>query len=99
MKYVEYFFECYFNMSADYKEVEDLVEEFGKIESEEIIQGFKKEVESIISLEDWNYIIAAGRINGGRILSYKKAEIFIKYLKALLEGDVVLNKPDFYSKK
>lgn len=97
MNFIEYYFECYFNMSANYDEIESLVEEFIEIEPKESISGFKKEIQEIISLKDWNYIVAVARMKGGRILDNKKAEILVKYLKVLINGETVTKKPDFYA--
>lgn len=51
METIEYFFECYFNMSADYIELEDLIKEFIRIESNNN-NSFKKALTYIIDNEN-----------------------------------------------
>ncbi|MGD1838546.1 MAG: hypothetical protein ACPKPY_10885 [Nitrososphaeraceae archaeon] len=96
MNFIEYYFECYFNMSANYDEIESLIKEFIKIETKEYIDGFKDEITNIILSNDWDYIITIALRKGGRVLDRKKAEMLIKYLKILINEELVTKKPDFY---
>lgn len=86
MKTTEYFFECYFNMSADYNEIDKLVEEFNTIECEEYIDQLKQELSDVIKSNDWKTIIQIASNKGGRKLTENKAQLLINYILAKLEG-------------
>ncbi|GMQ64321.1 hypothetical protein [Vallitalea maricola] len=96
MKTIEYFFDCYFNMSADYDEIEKLVKEFKDIEIEKYVVALEKELIEIIKSENWNAIIEIAHDKGGRILSTKKAEMFSRFLYCLIKGDTNINIQDLY---
>lgn len=96
METIEYFFECYFNMSADYIELEDLINEFIRIESNKNINSFKKALTYIIDNENWHFVIEVASRKGGWQLKPKKAEILIKYIKSLIDGNKPIEKPNFY---
>ncbi|MEA4974027.1 hypothetical protein SDC9_80386 [bioreactor metagenome] len=96
MEIIEYFFECYFNMSANYIELEDLVNEFIQIESNKYINSFKKALTDIIDNENWDIVIEIASSKGGRLLKPKKAEMLVRYLKFLIDGNKPIEKPNFY---
>lgn len=41
---LRYFLECYFNVSADYSELDSLIKEYKKIENREYIEDLKEEI-------------------------------------------------------
>jgi len=96
MEIIEYFFECYFNTSADYIEIEDLVNEFIQSERNKYINSFKKALTDIIGNQNWNIVIEIASSKGGRSLKPKKAEMLVRYLKLLIDGNKPIEKPDFY---
>ncbi|WP_273325602.1 hypothetical protein [Vallitalea guaymasensis] len=96
MKTIEYFFDCYFNMSADYNEIEKLVKEFKHIEAKKYVVALEKELMEVIKSENWKAIIEIAHNKGGRILSNKKAEMFSRFLYSLVKGDTNINIQDLY---
>ncbi|GKX27909.1 hypothetical protein SH1V18_03890 [Vallitalea longa] len=93
---IEYFFCCYFNMSADYSEIEDLVNEFKEIEIEEYIIDLEKELTEIVNTKNWNVIIEIAHDSGGRLLSSNKAEMLSIFLLKFIKGDTNINVQDLY---
>ncbi|GMQ60353.1 hypothetical protein AN1V17_47530 [Vallitalea sediminicola] len=85
MEIIEYFFDCYFNMSADYNEIEKLVEEFKEIELEQYVVALEKELIEVVKSKKWNVIIEIAHNKGERILSNKKAEMLTKFLLSLIK--------------
>ncbi|URZ05800.1 contact-dependent growth inhibition system immunity protein [Clostridium felsineum] len=49
---LRYFFECYFNVSANYSELDMIVTEYKENESKEYIEGLKSEIELILKIND-----------------------------------------------
>ena len=90
MKTLEYFFECYFNISADYSELDELIKEFINIENESYIKNLRCEIEDIVSSRNWNIIIDIASLKGGRRLDATKSDAFIKHLKSTLDGEIIV---------
>ena len=86
-------------MSADYIELEDLVSEFIQIESNKNIKSFKKALTFIIDNENWDIVIKIASSKGGRRLKTKKAEMLIRYIKLLIDGNKPIESPNFYVRK
>lgn len=51
-----YFFECYFNISADYLELDELIDEYKQTESREFVDDLKGEITLLLSINDIKYI-------------------------------------------
>lgn len=78
----EYFFECYFNQSANYDELEYLIDEFLKKEKKETCIIFASEINKIIENRDWDLIKKIARDKGGRILSEQKVKDLMVRIEA-----------------
>jgi len=78
----KYFLECYFNPSADYSELDSLIEDFSKSEIEDTIVGFQEELKYIKSLEEQEYFEIKEFIRkyGMRNMPIEKVKWFIEYL-------------------
>lgn len=97
MKTIEYFFECYFNMSADYSEIEQLVIEFKEIEIDKYLVALENELSDAIVKERWDRISRIALEKGGRVIKNSKSEVLTRYLLDLVKGKTVIAKPDFYN--
>lgn len=76
----KYFLECYFNASADYSELETLVDEYKTIESKDNIEALQIEVKKLIKLSDKGEIWLFIKKYGMRSMRDEKFKWFLNYL-------------------
>ena len=53
---LRYFLECYFNVSADYSELDTLIKEYKDIENDEYIKDLKEEISIVLSVDNIEFI-------------------------------------------
>ncbi|PJI10021.1 hypothetical protein CUB90_20050 [Clostridium sp. CT7] len=53
---LKYFFECYFNVSTNYSELDKLIKEYKKIESEKYVKDLKEEIRLVLSINNIEFI-------------------------------------------
>ncbi|MDC2864641.1 hypothetical protein [Bacillus sp. BP-3] len=53
---LRYFLECYFNVSADYSELDTLIKEYKDIENAEYIKDLKEEISIVLSVDNIEFI-------------------------------------------
>lgn len=75
-----YFIKNYFNWSMDYADLENLVEEFKRLENKEEIETFKNEMETLYILNDPDFIRRLVYNYGKRGMTTEKAINMIKLL-------------------
>jgi hypothetical protein len=68
----KYFLECYFNVSANYDELEQLIEEFNISEGEKYRKQLKMELELILQQGNWDAVKEFVRKHGMRNMSHDK---------------------------
>jgi predicted Ser/Thr protein kinase len=76
----KYFLECYFNPSAYYSELDDLIKEFNTIEPEINKSRLKQELKKLILNENINDTKEFIRKFGMRNMPIEKVKWFIEYL-------------------
>ena len=76
----KYFLEWYFNASADYSELETLVDEYKTIESKDNIEALQIEVKKLIKLSDKGEIWLFIKKYGMRSMRDEKFKWFLNYL-------------------
>ncbi|HDR4570982.1 contact-dependent growth inhibition system immunity protein [Bacillus cytotoxicus] len=75
---LRYFLECYFNVSADYSELDALIKEYKEIESDEYIKNLKEEINLVLSADNIEFIRSFIKKYGMR--NTKSADKFIWFL-------------------
>src|SRR5438477_3495186 len=96
---LKYFVECYFCQTFNFNELDDLIMEFKKIESDLCKELFVQELGYFIDTE--NYVKATRIINryGDRIFDLEKTKKFINYLyDQLLDRPTDVKATDFIKK-
>lgn len=73
----KYFLESYFNVSANYDELEELINEFN-LEDIKYRKGLSAELEIILQLEDWDFVHEFVRKNGMRKMNKDKLEWLVR---------------------
>lgn len=88
LKKFKYFLECYFNPSAYYSELDNLIEDFNKSEIEDTILGFREELKYAKSLDESEYpeVKEFIREHGMRNMPLEKVKWFIEYLNEKIEN-------------
>jgi len=76
----KYFLECYFNMSADYSELEKVITEFNSDESIENRKKLRVELESITKLAEWEAVQKFILKNGMRNMDEDRTKWFIRVM-------------------
>jgi len=77
---LKYFLECYFNVSADYIDLESLVDEYKAIESKAYIEEFKIEIKKLKKFSGMQEIRFFIKKHGMRSMADEKLKLFIDYL-------------------
>jgi hypothetical protein len=96
MDRLKYFFECYFNQTYSFGELDGLIQEFKKIESEECKLLFIRELHLIIQTKSYDFAAKIMKKYGDRILKVEKAEKLVTYLyDKLLDKSTVIKGSDF----
>lgn len=79
----KYFLLCYFNMSADYSDLEQLALEYKNNETEDNCQQLIEELHSIVMMENWEFIRQFVKEHGMRNLSDERIK---KMIEIVLKG-------------
>ncbi|GKU76498.1 contact-dependent growth inhibition system immunity protein [Paenibacillus sp. L3-i20] len=78
---LKYFLECYFNVSANYDELEQLITEFRNSETAKNQSLLIAELETIQRLDNWEFIHEFVRKYGMRNMAFNKLKWFIDTLQ------------------
>lgn len=81
---LKYFFECYFNWSMDYTDLENLIEEFKVRELPVYVNGLTQEVNLINEQGNWSEVKEFVYLNGRRNLNLKRTQEMIELLQRRL---------------
>ncbi|MDR4935316.1 hypothetical protein RGU11_02835 [Rossellomorea marisflavi] len=84
LEVLKYFLESYFNESANYEELEELVHDFNEEDIEYRIR-LSKELKDILKYQKEDFIQEYLRRYGKRKMSKEKIEWFIKIIQTNLE--------------
>ncbi|MGE7217510.1 contact-dependent growth inhibition system immunity protein [Priestia koreensis] len=76
----KYFLECYFNMSADYSELEKVIAEFNSFEDIKNRKKLRAELEEILKLAEWKAIQKNFFENGMRRMDEERTKWFIEVI-------------------
>jgi hypothetical protein len=80
MKKIKYFFDCYFNQSFDFEELDKLIDEYKNIECPESRLQLITEFHQIVQTKSFALARRIIKKHGGRTLSLEKTEKFICFL-------------------
>lgn len=75
-----YFLESYFNVSANYDELEEVINEFN-LENIKYRKRLLTELQTILQLQDWDFVHEFVRVNGMRKMDKDKLEWFIRFIQ------------------
>ena len=75
-----YFLESYFNVSANYDELEEVIHEFN-LENIKYRKRLSTELQMILQLQDWDFVHEFVRVNGMRKMDKDKLEWFIRFIQ------------------
>ncbi|HLR14690.1 MAG TPA: hypothetical protein VK144_02625, partial [Bacillota bacterium] len=75
-----YFLESYFNVSANYDELEEVINEFN-LENIKYRKRLLTELQTILQLQDWEFVHEFVRVNGMRKMDKDKLEWFIRFIQ------------------
>lgn len=75
-----YFLESYFNVSANYDELEEVINEFN-LENIKYRKRLLTELQTILQLQDWDFVHEFVRLNGMRKMDKDKLEWFIRFIQ------------------
>ena len=79
--YLKYFIECYFNWSMDYVDLDQLAKDYLKIENDNHILPFKKEIEKLQTLSNSSEMVKEMVYNyGNRVLNLEKSKEMLNIL-------------------
>lgn len=76
----KYFLECYFNMSADYSELEKVIAEFNSFEDIKNRKKLREELATIPKLTEWEAIQTFILKNGMRRMDEERTKWFIEVI-------------------
>lgn len=79
---LKYFFECYFNVSADYSELDTLIKEYKEVENEGYIEDLKNEINLILSINNLEFIRNFIRKYGMRNIKDDKILWLLNHIKS-----------------
>ena len=74
----KYFLECYFNVSANYDELDKLINDFNSSENLIYRQNLKSELEQILNLGDWDQVQKFVKKYGMRKINEEKLKWMIQ---------------------
>jgi len=74
----KYFLECYFNVSANYDELDKLINDFNSSENLKYRQKLKSELEQILHLDDWDLVQRFVKKYGMRKMNEEKLKWLIQ---------------------
>ncbi|WP_163580888.1 hypothetical protein [Gracilibacillus saliphilus] len=83
----KYFLECYFNVSANYNELNKIVNDFNLFENVKYRQKLLAELEIILELENWNIVQEVVKKYGMRKMDERK----VKWLIQVIVGNLKSN--------
>ena len=76
----KYFLECYFNVSADYDELEKIINDFNSFENIKYRKKLLAELEQILQQEDWDIVQGFVKKHGMRKMNEEKLKWLIKVI-------------------
>lgn len=76
----KYFLECYFNVSANYEELENIIKDFNSSEIDKYRQKLQTELKLILELKDWDTVQNFVKKYGMRKMNEEKLKWFIKFI-------------------
>lgn len=74
----KYFLECYFNVSANYNELEEIINDFNSLENIKYRKKLRSELELILQLQEWNLIQSFVKKYGMRKMNEEKLKWLIR---------------------
>jgi hypothetical protein len=96
MEMIRYFFECYFNESFDFDELEDLINKYKKVELDVYKTKIVQELHQIIQINGYKVAAKIIKKYGGRIIPLDITEKLIKYLyNKFTDQPAYLDRKDF----
>jgi succinate dehydrogenase flavin-adding protein (antitoxin of CptAB toxin-antitoxin module) len=81
----KYFLECYFNVSANYDELEKIINDFNSFENIKYRKKFLAELELILQLEDWDIVQGFVKKYGMRKMNEEKLKWLIQVISDKLK--------------
>ena len=75
-----YFLESYFNVSANYDELEEVINEFN-LENIKYRKRLSTELQTILQMQDWDFVHEFVRENGMRKMDKDKLEWLIRFIQ------------------
>ncbi|RAS80689.1 hypothetical protein [Priestia endophytica] len=76
----KYFLECYFNVSANYDELEKIISDFNSFENIKYRKKLLAELELILQLQDWNIVQEFVKEYGMRKMNEEKLKWLINVI-------------------
>lgn len=86
MEKLKYFFECYFNQSVDYADIENLVKEYKEIESVNYVETIISELNAFHNNKNWNEFSSLAYKAGGRLIAIENCEEFVSNIYQLFQN-------------
>ncbi|WP_026593194.1 contact-dependent growth inhibition system immunity protein [Bacillus sp. UNC437CL72CviS29] len=81
----KYFLECYFNVSADYDELDKIIKDFNLVENMEYRKKLRTELKQILRLENWDMVQRFVKKYGMRKMNEEKLKWLIQSVLDNLE--------------
>lgn len=82
---LKYFLDCYFNVSANYGELDEILNNFNLHENTKYRKKLKEELKLILELENWRIVQEVIKKYGMRKMDEEKVKWFIHYVYEHLE--------------
>ena len=80
----KYFLECYFNIDANYSDLERLAEEYKALEPQESVDMLIDELQKIVALGDWDFVNSFVKEHALRNSSHEKLRAIVNTLIRVL---------------
>ena len=80
MKILKYFFECCFHEGSYYEDLDEIIKNFKDFENKKTKEELTSELNNIIKTNNYEKALRLIDKYSGRIMSFKKIKIFIKFL-------------------
>lgn len=74
----KYFLECYFNVSANYDELNKIINDFNSFENTKCRNKLRAELKLILQLEDWDFVQGFVKKYGMRKMNEEKLKWLIQ---------------------
>ncbi|SDN60565.1 hypothetical protein SAMN05518871_106125 [Psychrobacillus sp. OK028] len=83
----KYFLECYFNVSANYDELGEIISDFNSFENIKYRKKLQAELELILQLEDWDIVQRFVKKYGMRKMNEEKLKSLIQAISENLNSE------------